>query len=66
MIRNLNALLTGEEDSITYRGKKLTVLPSSSPEAIHFKLGDRRFTIHPDWTNPEAIREISKEIEKYG
>lgn len=65
MIKNLNALLTGEENSIIYRGKNLTVLPSSSPEAIHFKLGDRRFTVHPDWSNPDAISEISKEIEKY-
>lgn len=65
MIKNLNALLTGEEDSITYKGKRLTVLPSSTPESIHFKLGDRRFTVHPDWANPDAISEISKEIEKY-
>lgn len=65
MIKNLNSLLIGEEDSITFKGKKLTMLPSSTPESIHFKLGDKRFTVHPDWGNPDAVREISKEIEKY-
>lgn len=65
MIRNLNSLLTGEEDSITYNRQKLTILPSSIPESIHFKWGDKRFTVHTDWGNPDAVREISKEIEKY-
>lgn len=65
MIKNLNSLLIGEEDSITFKGKKLTMLPSSTPESIRFKLGDKRFTVHPDWGNPDAVREISKEIEKY-
>lgn len=64
MIKNLNALLTGEEDSITYKGNKLVVLPSSTPESIHFKWGDKRFTVHPDWSNPDAVSEISKETER--
>lgn len=65
MIRHLIELITDEEDSITYKGKKLSIFPSSTPESIHFKWGDKRFTVHPNWDNPYVFREISKEIEKF-